>query len=177
MKNKIWFEKCNDCPTLPECQCSNVEDCTRRGEPQPDQDEIERDKISKSNAIGMGLIPPDQSRLLTPEEIVELCDKWEDEYENVEMTDAEWEIKRFSLLVAAQRDLTASIKDAKCTERVKKVFNTTARLGQARREALIEEVDEIFSVYADKFHIPTIKWKYIRVKYLKANPTSEVEGC
>ena len=53
---------------------------------------------------------PDQSRrLLTPEEIVELCDKWEDEYENVEMTDAEWEIKRFSLLVAAQRDLSYPI--------------------------------------------------------------------
>ncbi|KKM73267.1 hypothetical protein LCGC14_1412170 [marine sediment metagenome] len=37
---------------------------------EPDQDEIERDKISKSNAIGMGLIPPDRSRLLTVGESV-----------------------------------------------------------------------------------------------------------
>ena len=32
--------------------------------------------------------------------------------------------------------------DAECTERVKKVFNTTARLGQARREALIKRIGD-----------------------------------
>ena len=31
-------------------------------EPQPDEDEIERDKIAKSNAIGMGLMPTDQCK-------------------------------------------------------------------------------------------------------------------
>ena len=37
---------------------------------EPDQDEIERDKISKSNAIGLGLIEPDQSsRLLDDGEL------------------------------------------------------------------------------------------------------------
>ena len=39
----------------------------KRVRPQPGQDEIERDKISKSNAIGMGLIPPDQIEALIKE--------------------------------------------------------------------------------------------------------------
>ena len=47
-----------DCANVPD----DVESCPDyEPKPQPDQDEIERDKISKSNAIGMGLIPPDQS--------------------------------------------------------------------------------------------------------------------
>ncbi len=47
--------------------------------PQPDEDEIERDKISKSNAIGMGLIEPDQSRLLTRADMIEIIkEHWSD---------------------------------------------------------------------------------------------------
>ena len=59
---------------------------------------------------------------------------------------------------------------------VRRIVEILEREQTARMGALIEEVDGIFSAYSDKFHIPTIQWKYIRLKYLKANPTSEVEG-
>ncbi|KKM95116.1 hypothetical protein LCGC14_1191540 [marine sediment metagenome] len=46
--------------------------------PQPDEDEIERDKISKPNAIGMGLIQPDQSsRLLKREQLEKILFSFE----------------------------------------------------------------------------------------------------
>ena len=41
---------------------------------------------------------------LTPEQIESLMNKWAREYEDVPMTDAEWETKRLSLLAQAQLD-------------------------------------------------------------------------
>ena len=43
--------------------------------------------------------------LLTPEELRILNEKWEAEYEDVEMTDAEWEEKRWGLIAQAQWDI------------------------------------------------------------------------
>jgi len=80
---------------------------------EPDQDEIERDKISKSNAIGMGLIPPDQSRLLTPEVMDAIRAKWYNEDKG--------ETRRFVNLVKMSAEAQLAKDDA-------------------RIEALIEEV-------------------------------------
>ena len=41
---------------------------------------------------------------ISPEEIIHLNEKWEDEYEDVEMTDEEWELKRGELILQAQLD-------------------------------------------------------------------------
>ena len=47
-------------------------------------------------------------RVLSEEEIAQLNDQWEEEYYDVEMTDAEWEITRYGLIAKAQ--LRADVK-------------------------------------------------------------------
>ena len=87
-------------------------------EPQPDQYEIERGKRAKSNAIGMGLIEPDQSsRLLTEEEIIDItgCVPFGSTYSPAP-DEIAFSINKVKCLLVAQRDLTASIKDAEWRE-------------------------------------------------------------
>ena len=162
-------------------------------EPQPDQGEIERDKISKSNAVGMGLISgdePDQSsRLLTDDEI-----HTAGEFQFVPPEGGRYGVVSLLMkgrnIAKAQRDLTASIKDARYRQAVKddregkpldlteeefeiysSIQSATTIKEAARIEAFIKEIDGIFSL-----PFPENKWRYIREEYLKANPTSEVEG-
>uniref|UniRef100_A0A6M3LJJ5 Uncharacterized protein n=1 Tax=viral metagenome TaxID=1070528 RepID=A0A6M3LJJ5_9ZZZZ len=43
-----------------------------------------------------------EPKVLSAEELIHLNDKWEEEYEDVEMTDAEWELTRWQLICQAQ---------------------------------------------------------------------------
>ena len=90
----------------------------------------------------------------------------------------------------AQRDLTASIKDAECREYanelrrdyedgVKRAKEFVRAECQARIEALMSEIEKSYIDYIwNEFGLKVINvpWPEITAKYLKANPTSEVEG-
>ena len=63
------------------------------------QRRISKYKLVKVDQI-LSLFP--EPKVLSAEELIHLNDKWEEEYEDVEMTDAEWELKRWQLICQAQ---------------------------------------------------------------------------
>jgi len=60
--------------------------------------------------------------LLSDERLRQLSEQWEIEYEDVEMTDAEWEVKRWNLIAQAQLDYLAEQTDEEFREAVAKLF-------------------------------------------------------
>ncbi len=117
---------------------------------------------------------PDQSRLLTRADMKEIIkEHWSDPIivgACLSMT---------KQVAKAQRDLTASIKDAEWTEKAVDTYQAGIErgkiIGQARVGALVEELTKI----VDTRSWGTIKEalsKFLNKYKLKANPTSEVEG-
>ncbi|KKM13889.1 hypothetical protein LCGC14_1711610 [marine sediment metagenome] len=150
-----------DCANVPD----DVESCPDyEPKPQPDQDEIERDKISKSNAIGMGLIPPDRSRLLTVDQMDKLL---------YPRGQGKWAVAK-AQLAKDEADKVVEVGVAYTAG-----FNKGLEHSQARIEALIEEIEgksthqatNMFGISLDKE-----TWDGIKANHCKANPTSEVEG-
>ena len=134
---------------------------------QPDQDEIERDRIAKSNAIGMGLIEPDQSsRLLTEIEVGALDAGYLDEADREPGGTGDSFYEDYEPLLKAQRDLTASIKDAEknaefgnwraydmaiAAQYTKEQVEKAEAKSAARIEALIEEIETLLLGKALKY--------------------------
>jgi len=144
---ELWY----DCPA-----CCDTEQMPNLA--QPDQDEIERDKISKSNAIGMGLIPPDQSsRLLKREQLEKILFSFEN---GTEATTYYID----QILSITEVDHKARIEAlTKCgDDRIEALERLLAfhRVGKTPSEKLFAQLE-------------TSKKKW---DALKANPTSEVEG-
>ena len=91
--------------------------------------------------LGYALFKGDSEGLLTPETIMSLCEKWGEEYEISDMTDAEWEMKRFSLLIEAQQLLDqVKLEEAVKAERerllnqLQGIYNQATDLGELERE-------------------------------------------
>lgn len=57
-------------------------------------------------------------KLLTEDELIRLNDDWEEEYDHSEMTDAEWEMKRWLLIAQAQLKKLASTPDRVAIQRL-----------------------------------------------------------
>ncbi|KKL98678.1 hypothetical protein LCGC14_1822040 [marine sediment metagenome] len=145
--------------------------------PQPDQYEIERDKISKSNAIGIGLIEPDQSsRLLDIDAYLEemgwtlskngMAYAWLKQFrdrqdaQTAKHIEEHWQ--KYQLDHAKEQvNVTTIIKDAECEARIASLIQWG-----------IEQCQEHYKGggVISKRECPEC-WKS-----LKANPTSEVEG-
>ncbi len=89
---------------------------------KPKSDEEMMAKIAKSNAIGMGLIPPDKGRLLTPQERSLAIIDYMREHGGVTESDKLTEVETFGITRKAQDAKTASIKDAECQERMERIF-------------------------------------------------------
>jgi len=88
---------------------------------------------------------------ISPEEIVLLNYKWEEEYEDVVMTDAEWECKRFSLIAQAQLDSCKKEHE----KQVEQAIDAAITAYESTCEALIREkvreiLEEIESKYGDR---------------------------
>ncbi len=108
-------------------------ECIRKDEPKPD-DEM-KTKIAKSNAVGMGLIPPDEGRLYTSAHTIDelMADYGSEVMAMVQegnldklpklREQATVELERY---IKAQRDLTASIKDAECQEKIDQIVKDDA---------------------------------------------------
>ena len=153
-------------------------------EPQPDEDEIERDKISKSNAIGLGLIPPDQSSRLLTEKEQDACTPKKEQME---------------AYLAEPDDEVAAILRAENPEKFRQVARAIlygkniakAQLAKddTRKEASIEEILRLSPI--DNSNLIADRWidlesgfkqaqsrivKLFKATLCKANPTSEVEG-
>ena len=63
---------------------------------------------------------------LTPEEIIHLNEQWEKEYEDVEMTDAEWELKRWGLIAKAAVAKATPIIEKQERERIESAATNIA---------------------------------------------------
>ena len=78
--------------------------------------------------------------LLTGEEIRVINDKVEEEYEDIEMTDAEWEEKRYSIISKAQAKKVVDelgVCLCSCTEDEEGI---TYRVPFKKWQALLEEI-------------------------------------
>ena len=67
----------------------------------PCEDGVTCLECAEKRIIALSLIEP---KVLTLEELIHLNEQWEIEYEDVEMTDAEWEYKRWQLISQATID-------------------------------------------------------------------------
>ena len=63
--------------------------------------------------------------LLSDEKLRHLNEQWEIEYEDVEMTDSEWEVKRWNLIAQAQLDHLATMTYEEFREEVAEALRST----------------------------------------------------
>ncbi|MCJ7457409.1 MAG: hypothetical protein MUP17_00235 [candidate division Zixibacteria bacterium] len=96
----------------------------------------------------------EKPRILSEGDLDKLNTKWEEEYEAIEMTDAEWEMKRWQLIAQAHLDVATVYYEPLIQQVAREIFGVY----DCYTKLLGEEIDTLSSLAI------THGWRSVRVK-------------